>query len=106
MTKPGHYMGRHYSEFVNDVISLKRSNRLAEAEDLLINLVVATEEESRHEGYGVAPWYYEQLAIIYKKLGSKRKEIEILERFKSQKHANGVKPPMLLERLAKLKSQL
>lgn len=64
-------------------------------------LIKAVEAESRAEKWGVAPWYYEQLAIIYRKRKDYLKEIEVLERFAKQKHAPGASTPKLLERLEK-----
>lgn len=52
------------------------------------------------EGWGVAPWYYEQLAIGYRKRNDIRSEIAVLERFAGQQRAPGATPPQLLERLA------
>lgn len=80
-----------------------RENRLEDAEKLLLALVNATENESRSDGLGVAPWYYEKLAILYRKKKNLKAEIKILERFSRQKHAPGVTPPKLLARLEKLK---
>jgi hypothetical protein len=99
--KPGFYKGKHFSEYVEDVKSLTRTDRLDDAEKLLLALVDATESDSK---YGVAPWYYEKLAIIYRKKKDRKAEIEILERFARQKHAAGVTPPKLLARLEKLKA--
>ncbi|MGA9762020.1 MAG: hypothetical protein WBQ14_06335 [Gaiellaceae bacterium] len=97
----GFVRGRHFTEYVEDVKQLKREGRHNEAERLLFELVDATETESKVKQWGVAPWYYEQLAIIYRKLGERQKEIEILERYQAQRHAPGVKPPELLRRLEK-----
>jgi len=49
----------------------------------------------------VAPWPYEQLAIIYHRTKDYTSEVHILERFARQRHASGVKPAKLLERLEK-----
>jgi len=38
------------------------------------------EAESAQNGYGVAPWYYEQLAIVYRKQDRDLDELAILER--------------------------
>jgi hypothetical protein len=63
----GRVRGQHYTDYVEDVRELHRSDKNEAAERLLLELVDATEEESRVLGTGVAPWYYEQLAIIYRK---------------------------------------
>ncbi|MCG2739400.1 MAG: hypothetical protein L6300_04085, partial [Syntrophaceae bacterium] len=103
INKPGYYNGRHYTTYVSDVASLKKGGRLEEAEKVLLELVTATESESVIECWGVAPWYYEELAKTYRKQKVYAKEVAILERFARQKHAPGVKPPQLLERLKKAK---
>ena len=61
--------------------------------------------EEAHDG-GVAPWYYEQAAIIRRKCGDREAEIRVLQRFAAQQHAPGAKPPKLLERLAKLEAAM
>ena len=99
MKQRGLYKGRHYTEYPDQVRSLKRAGRLEEAERLLLGLIGAVEAESRAERLGVAPWYYEQLAIVYRKQKNHVREQEILERFARQRHAPGVKPAKLLQRL-------
>lgn len=94
--------GRHYTAFVGEVKTLKREGRLDQAEALLLRLLGAVEEESRADGVGVAPWYYEQLAIIYARRGEVGSEIEVLARFARQRHARGVKTEKLLSRLSRL----
>lgn len=110
--RPGYYNGRHYTTYVEEVKNLKSNGELEEAERLLLELVKATEEENKKEKMGVAPWYYEHLAIIYRKQKNYDKEISILERFSKQKPAKhwGIKdisqlPEIhpLLKRLEKAK---
>jgi hypothetical protein len=64
MNKPGFYKGRHYSAYVEEVRELKRTEQWEQAEQLLFHLIEATEAEARVPGGIVAPWYYENLAII------------------------------------------
>ncbi len=97
--RPGHYKGRHFTEYVDEVRSLKRAGSLEEAARLLLNLVKATEAESRATGDGVAPWYYEHLAIVYRKLKDPVNEKRLLLRFAEQVHAPGARPEKLLKRL-------
>jgi len=85
ITKPGYFNGRHYSTYVDDVKNLKRDGKFEEAEKLLLELIKATEQENNVEKLGVAPWYYEQLSIIYRKQKNYHKEVSILERFAKQK---------------------
>jgi hypothetical protein len=96
--------GAHYTDYVEQVKALRRGGLDQEAEKLLLELVDATEDEAGAEGTGVAPWYYEQLAVLYSKRKQKNEEIAILERFAAQPHAPGVSPPKLLQRLAKKKA--
>jgi len=104
--KPGYYGGRHFTTYVRDFESLKKSGKFIELENLLLELVKATEAESVLDGMGVAPAYYSELAILYRKQKEYFKEISILERFAKQKHARGVMPAKLLERLGKAKELL
>jgi hypothetical protein len=98
--EPGVVRGRHFSEWVETVKQLKRESRDDEAVALLLELVDATEAEAAaHPGWGVAPWYYEQLAIIYRRRGSLAAELGILERYARGPHAPGVMPVKLQARL-------
>lgn len=101
--KPGYYQGRHYTTFVRDFESLKKSENHSELENLLLNLVKATEAESAMNNMGVAPAYYNELAILYRKQKEYSKEVSILGRFAKQKHAPGALSKKLLERLTKAK---
>ncbi|MGE5282728.1 MAG: hypothetical protein ACM3N0_10490 [Chloroflexota bacterium] len=101
----GEVAGKHYSEYASEVKTLRSEGREEEAEKLLWRLVEATESEARVQGCGVAPFYYEQLAISYAKRGECGAEIAVLERFAGQPHAPGVKPPRLLARLQKRRKQ-
>lgn len=100
--------GRHYTDSVETVKELKREGRHQEAIAILLESVNSTETESDFagEGLGVAPWYYEQLAIIYRKERQYQNEVEILERYASQPKAPGAGPQKLAERLKKAKELL
>ena len=103
---PGTVRGRHFTEWVETVKDLRRRDDEEAAEELLLALIDATEAEDQVEGMGVAPWYYEQLAISYRKRGWPDKEVAILKRYAAQKHAPGVKPPKLLQRLERAQRRL
>jgi len=103
IAQPGYYNGRHFTTYVRDFETLKKNGNFLELESLLIELVKATEAESVVNEMGVAPAYYSELAILYRKRKEYAKEISILERFAKQKHARGVKPKKLLDRLDKVK---
>lgn len=86
---------------IEDIKQLKSSGKLEEAQSLLLEFIESTEAENRVRHWGVAPWPYEQLAIIYHRTKDYASEVHILERFARQRHAPGVKPAKLLERLEK-----
>ena len=86
--------------WVEIVKDLKRSRRHDEALEILD---ACMRVEEIHSG-GVAPWYYEHAAIIHRKRRDRDAELAVLRRFAKQQHAAGVKPPRLLERLAKLEA--
>lgn len=98
----GFVRGHYYAEYVKEVRSLRREGREEEAQRLLLELVDATEAESRVERWIVAPWYYEQLAISYRKCGNVDAEIGILERYERQMH-DPTSP--LLARLTKARAR-
>jgi hypothetical protein len=103
---PGFYQGRHNSEWFPEVYRLRTAGDDVAAEELLLALVDATEDEVRsgHQS-GVTPGGYEQLAILYRKRGDHQRELAVLERFANQPHAPGVMPAKLLERLEKVRAR-
>lgn len=103
---PGFVRGRHYTEYVEAVKALRRSGQKIDAEKLLLELIDATEAEARANNWGVAPWYYEQLAISCRKRQDPQGEVDVLERYARHTHAPGVRPPELLMRLEKAKARL
>ncbi|SDT94653.1 hypothetical protein [Halopseudomonas salegens] len=106
--KAGSVDGEHYTDSVEQIRQLKREGKNQEAIEVLLRSIDATESESKctGEGWGVAPWYYEQLAILYRKEKLYHKEVEILERYESQPKAAGVGPEKLAARLIKAKELL
>jgi hypothetical protein len=96
---PGYVQDKHYTEYVDSVKALKRDGNLVDAEILLLKLVDATEAEARAMGGGVAPWYYEQLAIIYRKQKRHADEVSILERYETHEKGPGTGPDQLAHRL-------
>lgn len=101
MDEPGYYQGRHFSTYVEEVKALKRNKDLEKAEELLLQLVDATERLSMVTGMGVAPWYYSELAKIYRKRRDYASEVAILKRLSTQGHAPGSMPRQLMARLEK-----
>lgn len=106
ISKPGFYKGRHFTTYVADIQALKKKGELSEVESLLLALVDATEAEDRAEKDGVAPWYYNELAKLYRKQKDFVKEISILERYEKQRHAPGRMPEELFDRLEKVKLRM
>ena len=104
--RPGYVDGLHFTEHVETIKNLKRTQRTEEAIALLLKCVEATEAEDRIEGMGVAPGYYEHLAILYRKEKRFGDEVSILERYASQRKALGVLPSKLTDRLVKAKRLL
>jgi len=94
------------NDLVERVKMLKRSGGYSTALGLLLAEIDSQEGASVEQQCGVAPWYYEQAAILYRKLDDPRAEIAILERFAQQRHAPGVGPGDLLLRLQKAKSRV
>lgn len=91
---------------VERVKALKRSKDYASAIELLFQEIECQERNSVTTDMGVAPWYYEQAAIILRKIGDPEAEVRVLERFAMQRHAPGVGPGELLLRLEKAKARL
>ena len=101
--EPGFVEGVHFTEHVERIKHFKRTGRNEEAIELLLKCVDATEAESRVDNLGVAPWYYEQLAILYRKEKRLDEETSILERYERQRKAPGSTPGKLANRLANLR---
>ena len=118
----------HYTDHIDTINELKREGRYSEAIKLLLHCVDLTESESgvippepvdpnnklavwlskgrEPRIIGVAPWYYEQLAIIYRKHKMHEEEVEILERFDQQIKSPGNMPAQLSKRLVKARELL
>lgn len=106
----GSFKGKHYTQYIEHIKQLKRKRNHDEAIKLLLELVCAVEREARvaeelNRGtlWFIAPWYYEQLAIIYQKEKQYDKEIEILERYCDQTKGLGARVSRLEHRLTKAK---
>jgi hypothetical protein len=66
---------------INEVKSMIREGREQEAEPVLLGLVAAIEEQAQTHRGKLAPWYYERLAIIYRRRRDYASEIAILTRY-------------------------
>jgi hypothetical protein len=95
--RPGRVRGQHYSTFAPEVAHLVKLKKLRIAELLLLELIEASEAESRIAGLGVASWYYEQLADVYCAQGDAPAELAILVRFRKQRGTpSDMRRPLLL----------
>lgn len=90
--------GKHYTEWVEAVKSFKRLGELDAAQRLLVKLCDAAEAEAEAEGFPIAPWYFEQLAIVERKRKNYDAEVAILTRYVASPHAV---PGIFDDRLAK-----
>lgn len=106
MDKPGFVEGKHYTTYAEKVRQLIREGNSDAAELLLLRLIDATEAEAHANRWGVAPWYYERLAVLYGKRKDLHAEIGILERYERQSKAPGIGPSRLAERLARVRAKL
>jgi hypothetical protein len=79
----GLYRGKFFHEWAPEVTRLKRQGEYDQAVQLLIELIRVIEEVDDAEPQPMVPpyFYYEQLAIIYRKKKDYDSEIELLERF-------------------------
>lgn len=111
----------HFTEAVPDIQSLKRSidwylwhqgvkdgieDQIRELILLLVWCIKQTEAEDRDTKGGVAPYYYHELANVYKRMHLLRFEVRTLERYMSRRHGPGSMKPKIQERLQELKSFL
>jgi DNA polymerase III subunit epsilon len=90
------------SALVESIKLAKREHRFADAEKALLGELDRQEQQAKMNGSGVAPWYYEQLAIIYSKQKRYTDEIAVLQRYDRQPKAPGAMPVQLKERLEKV----
>ena len=92
-------------DHIEAVKRMKREGRLDDAAHRLKLMVNAAHRESQmiSEG-GVAPWPFEQLAIVFRKQKKHEDEIRLLEIFMELPHAPGAGPQRLKERLEKARS--
>lgn len=86
---------------VEQVEQLIQEKKYEDSIKLLLRSIDATEQEAKKTGEGVAPWYYEKLAIIYRKEKRYEAEVAILERYERQPKAPGALAKKLAERLVK-----
>ncbi|MCC6236016.1 MAG: hypothetical protein IT299_00410 [Dehalococcoidia bacterium] len=99
----GMHAGKHYTAWVDDVKALKRHGAYAEAKVLLGDLIGAVERECESARFDPAPWYYEQQAIVCRKLKDYDGEVAVIDRYLDVASRLGNHPPnpLMVERRAK-----
>jgi hypothetical protein len=130
-SKPGYLGNRHFTTYTVDVELLKQDGKLDEAVKLLTRIIECIEDlckqppkrssptwqelfpqvdlshvkETSIEVPEVAPpWYYEQLAIVYRKRKDYVSEVAILEHYLSLSY--GIKKPRIIARLDRARQLL
>lgn len=98
--RAGMVNGVHYLELVEPIKQLKREGRLEEA--LALSLAAIEGAEGGRDGREPAPFYTEQAAIIYRKLGRRDDEIAVLKRWLALCPAQYRDGSRIGERLSKL----
>lgn len=77
----GEVRGHNYTFWPDTVRLLKRDGRVDEALTLLLECVDAAERDAPLWGGGIAPWYTEAAAIVYRQRRDYAAEVAILERY-------------------------
>lgn len=75
--------GKHYTKHIDAVKKLRRAGDETAAEALLLRLIAAIEREAAIPlaGRGMLPsWYYDQIAVIYRKTGRKDQVPDLMQR--------------------------
>lgn len=91
----------HYGEAVGPVKQLKREKRHDEAEKILLWSVEQAENERRPP-----PWYFKQLAIIYRKENRYEDEVALMERYINTLQERNVDPEEVSSAAVKLVDRL
>lgn len=86
--------------------ALKRAGRYKEAITILLQEIEAQEKERQIHQWGVAPGWYHQLAVIYRKQKDYYNELNILKRYLRQAKTYGITDDRMVERLEKTKAFL
>lgn len=99
--------GKKSDFFETSVNPIDQVNRLVQQNDydnaiaLLFTFLDAEEKRAKRSREGVAPWFYERLAVIYRKQKKYADEVAILERFERQTESVGALREKLASRLIK-----
>jgi len=94
----------HYGVKLDIPIEEPEAPDAGEQERIFIAMVEETEADDAKNGWGVAPGWYQKLAILYRKQKRYDDEVAILERYEAQRKAPGALPKKLAERLIKARA--
>lgn len=86
------------TQLIKQIKVLKSEEQYSEAAQLLMHCI-KTSEQVTAKGFGVAPWYYEQLAEIFHIQKEYSKEVTILERYLRRDKSPGQGRAKLFKRL-------
>lgn len=89
-----------------DIDELLEAGKTEPAEYALLIKIDHSEENSSRGGAEVAPWPYHKLALLYRRQGHKKEELQLLRRFVEQRHPEGGMAPVLRQRLADLEREV
>jgi hypothetical protein len=88
-----------------DEIALVRTKKDSESlAQRLSELIEASEKQHLAQGKGVCPWYYDQLAQVYRNHQRYVEELTTLQRFSTQTHPPHPSVQVLLGRLSSARS--
>lgn len=76
--------GKHYTAHVPAVKTMRKAGHDDEAAGLLLRLISAIEREAAlplPDSFAVPPWYFDQLATIYRKAGKKAEAALLMQRY-------------------------
>lgn len=104
-SEAGLVRGKHYTRWVDDVTVLKRNQALGPCRDLLQELIEAVERESTEFTMSPAPWYYEQMAIVLRKMRDFDGEVAVIERYLAFPHPTQPPKPEIRDRLTKAQAK-
>ncbi len=84
------------AELIKEIKAMKEQQKFDQLERLLIHCITTSEEAT---SFGASPWYYEQLADIYREQKAHKKEVIVLEKYLRKSKAPNHNRASLYKRL-------
>jgi hypothetical protein len=97
---------RSLASVQDEIRALKSIGNWEEAERQLVQYIAIMEADVRTRPVLVIPWFYEQLAMLYRRRKVYQKEVALLEHFLQLPHERNATTQRLLERLPKAQALL